>query len=354
MLLSKLDRRVLTTLKESALKRVQPGLRIAVGGNCQSFGIAYAMKLLNVDAIVDLFPMESRSKITGNMLVSALRTYDHAFLQRFDEQRVRKGSWELLDEKLTNVTWYPGLLFAGYHPDSIFVSDRSKGDAFVSGPIGQHHSALALFAHRAGLSPEAALRLFTREVFDTLGYFGVWNAASAQFLEAAAYYSLDLKADFIRWTRRGCFMYSINHPKPHVIFDVARRLLEKAGVASQPVDFDHYAVDDLARDTVFPVYPDVAEHFGIPGSYVFKAPAPVTGALKIGDVWDLLGFICESYRVYAHRGADQLANERVQGWLDDPEICNFLREVGSPGSRRAPAERPTSTPVAKLVPIAST
>jgi hypothetical protein len=353
MLLSKLDRRVLATLKESTLKRVPPGLRIAVGGNCQSFGIAYAMKLLNVDATVDLFPMDRRSKITGNMLVSALRTYDHVFLQPFDEQRVRKGSWELLDEKLTNVTWYPGLLFAGYHPDSIFVSDRAKGDAFVSGPIGQHHSALALFAYRAGLSPEAALRLYNREVFDTLGYFDVWHAASAQFLDAASYYSLDLKADFIRWTRRGCFMYSINHPKPHVIFDVARRLLEKAGVPSQPVDFDHYAVDDLARDTVFPVYPDIAEHFGIAGGYVFKAPEHAAGTLKIGDFWDLLGFICESYRVYSRRDADQLANERVQGWLDDAEISNFLREVGSPASRHAAAERRTPVPLAELVPLAA-
>jgi hypothetical protein len=324
MLLSHFDRRVLATLKDSALKRIKPTPRIAVGGNCQSFGIAYAMKLLNVQATIHRYPMETRSKVSANMLVRALRTYDHVFLQDFDERRLRGGSSGWLRDQLDNATWYPTLLFSGYHPDSIFVSAGPEYGSFVWGPIGQHHSAIALFAYRAGLSPEAALRLYQREVFETLGYFDLWDAATAELFHLAKFYSLDLEGDFIRWTRRGCFMYSINHPKPYVLFDFARRLLEKAGIAFQPIDFDHYALDDFARDTIFPVYPGIGEHYGFPGSYVFKAPE--YARFKIGAVWNLPDFLSESYRVYKRQDSDKLINERVQGWLDSPEISTFLKE----------------------------
>jgi hypothetical protein len=329
MFLSNLDQRVLATLRDSLLKRVKPGLRIAVLGNCHSLDIAYAMKLLNLRATVHRYPIQTKSKITGKMLAGALRTYDHVFLQDFGEGLIPGGSSDLLSRELPNVTKYPTLLFGAYHPDSIFVYDRSKNDAFVWGAIGQHHSAIALFSYRAGLSPEAALRLYNRDVYETLGYFHVWDEASAQLLGLAKSYSLDLSADFLRWARRGCFMFTVNHPKPHVFFDMARLLLDKAGVAQQAVDFNNYALDDLARDVVFPIYPEIAEYFGIPGSYVFKAAQYSPGGLNIGGFWDLPGFVRESYRVYARHNAEDLTNERVRGWLDDPGISTFLKELGS-------------------------
>jgi hypothetical protein len=336
MLLSNLDRRVLATLKQRALGRLKPGLRIAVLGNCQSLDVAYAMKLLNIVATVEQYPIQAKAKITGKMLLSALRTYDHVFLQDFGPEFVRGASSDLLCSEVANVTRYPTLLFAAYHPDSIFIHARSKRDAFLSGPIGQHHSALALFAYRAGLSPQAALRLYDREVFDALGYFDVWISSRAQLLETAKSYGLDLETEFMRWTRRGCFMYAVNHPKPHVSFDLARRLLNKAGIPSEPVDFDNYAVDDLVRDTVFPIYPAIAQHYGIAGSYVFKAPEFFPGGMNIGGFWDLAGFVQQSYRVYARHKADELANERVQGWLDDAQICAFLKEYSRERGSLAP------------------
>jgi hypothetical protein len=59
MLLSSLDRQVLASLRDRVLKRRPPGRRVAVVGNCQSFGIAYAMKLLDLDAAIDRFSVIS-------------------------------------------------------------------------------------------------------------------------------------------------------------------------------------------------------------------------------------------------------------------------------------------------------
>jgi hypothetical protein len=350
MWLSNLDRRVLATLRDRALGRMKPGLRIAVLGNCHSLDIAYAMKLLNVSAIVHRYPVQAKAKISGNMLVRALRTYDHVFLQHFGGELVRGGSSDFLSQHLSNAIVYPTLLFGGYHPDSIFVYDRSKRDAFVWGPIGQHHSAIALFAYRTGLSAEAALRLYEPEVFEMLGYFDLWSAAGVQLLENAKSHALDLQADFLRWTRRGCFMYTINHPKPHVFFDIARHLLDAAGIATEPVDFDTYAIDDLARDVVFPVYPAIADRFGISGSYIFKAAQHSPGGLNLGSFYDLPGFLRQSYRVYARHNANDLANERVQGWLENPEICRLLQEFAAAGGSVASMPKSRQASSSELAP----
>jgi hypothetical protein len=353
MFLSNLDRRVLSTLRDNAVGRVKPGLRIAVLGNCHSLGIAYAMKLLKTGATVHRFPIQIKPKITGNLLIRALQTYDHVFYQDLTKGWLRGVSTDVLEAKLAKPTGYPTLFFGAYHPDSIFVHDRAKSEAFVWGPLGQHHSALALFAYRAGLSAEAALRLYRREVFETLGYFDVWDGARATLLAFAKPYSLDFSADFLRWTRRGCFMYTINHPKPHVFFDVGRRLFDKAGIPYAPVDFDNYALDDLARDAVFPVYPAIAEHYGVPGSYVFKAAQYVPGGLDMGSFWDLAGFVRESYRVYGRHKAENLTNERVQTWLDDPEICGFLQDTASQKRGVAPSLKEKSALVAEPAPTTS-
>jgi hypothetical protein len=349
MFLSNLDRRVLATLKDAAVGRQKRDLRIAVLGNCQSFDVAYAMQLLNVRATVHHYPIQTKAKITGNMLVRALRTYDRVFLQDFGEGLVRGGSSDLLCGELANAIRYPSLLFGAYHPDAIFIHDRSRGDAFVSGPIGQHHSALALFAYRAGFTPESALLLYQREVYQLLGYFDVWEPASTQLLELTRSYGVKLDSDFIGWTRFArCFMYSINHPKAYVLFDLARRLLDHAGISWKPLDFDHYALNDLARDTIFPVYPEIAERFGIAGSYIFKAPKPARGGLNIGTFFDLEAFVRESYCVYARHDGEALTNERVQGWLQDAEVRAFLNELGLQTRRLATGRQGASSP--ELVP----
>lgn len=176
----------------------------------------------------------------------------------------------MLQNELGDAVWFPSLAFSAYHPDLILISDPTRGNQLVNCATGSYHSALALFAYRAGWPAEAALRLYRREVFAALGYFQVWRGAAEALLDQGRQFGLDLSADFLRWANRGCFMYSINHPKPHVLYDIARKLLRGVGLTSEPIDFDTYAVDDIVRGYVFPVYPEIAEFYGVSGSYIFK------------------------------------------------------------------------------------
>jgi hypothetical protein len=176
------------------------------------------------------------------------------------------------------------------------------------------------------LPVEAALRLFNREVFEAVGYFDVWNGATQALLQDGQRFSLDFREDLLRWSRRGCFMYTSIHPKPFVFFDFARQLMQKAGVPLKAVNFDDYAVDDLVRGAVYPVYPEIAEFYGIQGSYVFKG-AHFSFGTGLGEFWNLREFVTDCYRTYAKYQPEQLANDRVQGWLDDAEISGFLRDA---------------------------
>jgi Polysaccharide biosynthesis enzyme WcbI len=87
-----------------------------------------------------------------------------------------------------------------------------------------------------------------------LGYFDMWVPACAGLLAHAKATGTDLSQDLLRWTRRGCFMYTVNHPKAYVLFDVASALLARAELSALEVDSDDYALDPLANEYVSPVY----------------------------------------------------------------------------------------------------
>jgi Polysaccharide biosynthesis enzyme WcbI len=333
MLLSALDRQVIASWRDRALRRHASGPRIAVVGNCQSFGVAYAMQLLDLEAEIARFSIVSKSWTDMRTLARTLATYDHVFAQDFAPGYLRGGVSAVLQNELGEAVWFPSLAFSAYHPDLILISDPTRGNQLVNCATGPYHSALAFFGYRAGLPPEAALRLFRREVFAALGYFEVWEGAAEALLEQGRQFGLDLGADFLRWARRGCFMYSINHPKPYVLYDIARRLLRGVGRPAEPVDFDTYAVDDIVRGYVFPVYPEIAELYGSSGSYIFKA-SHYRLSKGLGKFWDLPGYLRDCYRIYAEHPPEQLVNERVQGWLDDADTSKLLRDfaagAGSP------------------------
>jgi hypothetical protein len=334
MLVSSLDRQVIGSWRNRALKRRPSGPRIAVVGPCQSFGVAYAMKVLDLGAEVDRFAVISKSWTNVKTLARMLESYDYVFAQEFAPGYLRGGGSDALRSELRKATWFPSLVFTAYHPDLVLVFDPTKGNKLVHCPTGPYHSALVLFAYRAGLPLEAALGLFDRRMFEALGYLDVWQSASEALLEQGRQFGLDLSADLLRWARRGCFMYSINHPKPYVMYDVARHLLRQVGRPSDPIDFDSYAVDDIVRGYVFPVYPEIAEFYGISGTYIFKT-SHYQLSKHLGRFWDLRGYVQDCYRIYAQHRPQQLSNDRVQAWLDDAGTSKLLRDFAAAPARAA-------------------
>ena len=300
------------------------GPRLAVVGNCQSYGIAYGMKVLAPSAQVDHYSVVHKTLANIDWLAKTLERYDHVFMQNFPPGIVKGGDWENLHARLTNVTRMPSMVFAAFHPDLIYLLDATRGHKTLNGPLRPYHSALAVFAFRVGLPLQEANALFNDNVFATVGYYDLWNASARELVEAAkSYFGFDFSSDLLSWSRRGVFMYSIVHPKPFVLATVARRLLETAGIAIENENFDDYAIDDLARSEIFPVYPEIAARLGVHGGYLFKR-GNYHISNGVGEFLTLPQFLAESYAVYKRARPEQIAHERVDGWISDAALSSRL------------------------------
>jgi hypothetical protein len=124
-------------------------------------------------------------------------------------------------------------------------------------------------------------------------------------------------------------MHSINHTKLYVVADLARGLLTRAGVPFEECDLDAFLPDDLGGQGSWPVYPEIAQHYGIPGSALFfKAETRRSGPAR---TMSRAEFVAASYANYDRRARHLLVSQRVQGWRDDAPTVEFLREAAGRG-----------------------
>ncbi|MBI5012625.1 MAG: hypothetical protein HZC06_07815, partial [Methylocystis sp.] len=333
-MLTQVDRQILKSWRQYAIEpriakftgRVMrnTGPRIAIVGNCQSFGIAYAMKVLDPSATVDHFSMIARARSTMGLFAKTLETYDYVFSHDFLDGHVRGGGSEELRQRLPKTMIFPAITFAAFHPDLVYIHDSSRLHGFVAGPIGAYHSAIGLFAYRKGLSLEMANALFNENVFDALGYLDMWNDASRELLDAARdSYGVDLSAELMNWSRRGVFMYSTVHPMSFVLFDLSKKLFDKVGLKPRAVNFNYYDIHDLARSEIFPIYPAIAKRFGAQGGYMFKLQNHHIST-GVGDFLNLPQFLASCYTSYSAHDLSKLSNARVDAWLADEATSGLL------------------------------
>ena len=219
-------------------------------------------------------------------------------------------------------------MFSAFHPDMVYAGQVEDLSALklARSPMGQYHSAIALCAHRLGLTPAQAGRLFREDVFRSLGYLDQWEPAVRETLAGGVGIGFGLEREMSRWGRRGAFMHVINHPKAFVVGDIARRLLTESGLAPEPVEIEDYLGDELARDVVWPVYPPVAEIYGITGSYLFKTK-PRGDAFP--TLYDLPGFLAASFALYDAADPGSLGCARVDAWIAAPEIVALFRAAAA-------------------------
>jgi hypothetical protein len=339
-MLSQIDRQIIRSWYHHLVEPRLPSLlrkgprltgpRIAVIGNCQAFGVAYAMKLLDPTARVSHFSAIGKTLADMKLVAKTLATYDYVFCHEFHPGHVRGGGSADLCAMLDKVIMFPAITFAAFHPDLVYLLDETRGHAPTIGPVGPYHSALAVFAFRRGMSVAEARALFNRNVFEAVGYFDVWNAAAEELIESTKRkYDLDLGPELANWSRRGVFMYSLVHPKPFVLFDLAKKLMAREGLPTPPIYNDYYAIDDLGRAEIFPVYPPIGEWYGVQGSYVFKLENYHLSS-EIGDFVTLPYYLAECFETYRRCKPSQLTHPRIEAWLDDPaavgQIVTLARE----------------------------
>ena len=147
------------------------GPRIAVVGTCQSFSVAYAIKLLRPEAKVDHFPVMSRSHAPLETFIKTLKTYDYVLLNDFPRGFIPGGGSSELRDRLRKTFVVPTITFSAFHPDSISVGDDEVRSP-IFGPLGPYHSAC-----RSKKPTRCSIAMFSR--LSDISTFGTTPAPSS-------------------------------------------------------------------------------------------------------------------------------------------------------------------------------
>jgi hypothetical protein len=189
-------------------------------------------------------------------------------LERFDRILISPRTRGFIPPEVAaqgNVVLVPQVVFQGYHPDLCYLTHSGP---LAQGLLGPYHSAIAYAAWRAGYDLPGTLALYRADIYEALGFHDAWASSRDTMLATFREHGLELAEAFVRWSRSGIFMHSLNHPKIGVFMDIARAVLHSLGY--QVRESGVVPPDFLVRGPVFPVYPEIGARLGVAGSYQFK------------------------------------------------------------------------------------
>lgn len=234
--------------------------RWLVVSNCQTHGIANSLQALAPDVEVKgMYPHSfNNAPIRNNR---ALGQFDVLFISGGIEALMPRARLERIPKHVA-LPWFS---FRAYHPDLVYA--QCAGKTFKS-PADDYHSGIALAAYRKGLSLADTRRLFTGRTYEACGLFGWWPAERDRMVVHLEQIGIDIARQIRRWGRDEAFMYSNNHPRIRVLFDIAAQLIRKTG--REPLQGATMPHDNLAFAGGFAVYPEIGESLGVPGAYLFK------------------------------------------------------------------------------------
>jgi hypothetical protein len=297
-------------------------MKVSVLGNCQIAGIAKCMRVMNPHLEVETLDLASVGRDVDRVR-DRMRANDVIFLLTL----ARKRYPELFSEVSDRILLFPRIFFPAYHPDIAYL--YSSGN-LVGTPIGDYNSKLTLAGFLKGLTPRETAKLFNRDVFRNVGYLDTWDFSLANLRREARETKLNLDDAPLKWSKSGCFMHSINHPKLHVLADLARTMLMAGGLEVRTSNPENYVQDDLKRGPIWPVYPEIAAGFGIEGDYCFKTTANDPDP----KILDLSEFVERSFAVYANLPLNSLETDH----LDMKGFCDavFGQARPKPVNKSAP------------------
>lgn len=194
----------------------------------------------------------------------------------------------------SRVLRYPRVVFAGFHPDCAYAWRRDGGGS-VSSPFG-YHSAIAVEAFRRGYNVDETIALFNEEVFDALGYFDYY-APSVHALEDECERAGLPRDIFPRKWLGLPFMYSINHPRMYVAWDLVEHILRRADYELPAIDRERGQHDSFFPGPIWPIYPEIARRLGVAGSYLFMPPTDYRPGAE-HELYTLRQFVEKCFEYY--------------------------------------------------------
>ena len=294
-------------------------MKIAIFGSCQVGGISRCLRAMAPKCEVFATNLGVHPNLGGSIEVA--KNCDVIIYQtHFRELLNESGVLDSLKDKyiLSCPTWY----FPAFHPDLVYIG-TSKGVA--KSPMSDYQSSIIFYAWTKGLSVDHTEALFCEPIFEHLGFFNFWETSKQALLSDMSKSSLDLEGAFDRWAARGCFAYSVNHPKLFVLSSIAEAILGKLGISPTPLPSrPEECLPDELSSLVWPVYPAIAVRLGLKGNYVFKVSNELCLTLR--------EYIEGSFKCYNTYSYEELHCSRI---IEQSHLYRDIEEIAASMKRKS-------------------
>lgn len=311
-------------------------MKLAVIGNCQWVGVTRCLR--TVTGLQDIVG------INGELLESApasvlpdIEAAEIVFVQTGNCDTLLAG---LAPDQAARALRFPRITFGAFHPDMCVV--RSD-EAIAQTPLGNNNSRITFAAFKKGLSAQDTVALFNARVFAGLSYFEWWDRSKKGLDKEFEQSDVETTGLLARWTRAGCFMHSTNHPKLHVLADVACAIADHVKLPVSTRRPDAYVHDSLKDAPVWPIYPEIAAGLGLEGDYCFK-----TGVAQEQRILSLPDFVEGSFEAYRARSALYVPNMDIDAFADRMLAAAEARTA--PSAQVSSPKRASKSPYANLHP----
>jgi hypothetical protein len=172
--------------------------------------------------------------------------------------------------------------------------------------LGHYHSKISLWAYLNNIAISDTLKLFSTHTYECLGYFQKYSDAIQGLRNSILAVDLDVTLfdEFVYHSES--FMHTFNHPKLKVLSAVAQSVCLQLEITPEII---HSEIPLVVRDVLFesgpiyPIYPEIADFFGITGTYSSRRAD--------GRVLSLKEFVEESFEIYSKVSLDQFSQESL-------------------------------------------
>jgi hypothetical protein len=207
-----------------------------------------------------------------------------------------------------DVLFISNIWFDGYFPDIVTLGDAHGR---LDGPLAQYRSRIAMFGFMSGWSLERTVRAFSPETYEAAGYFSNWTGSVSRLAGSDETVDIRFNDTLANLVRDRLCMYVLNHPTPMVFHRWAMQIsdgLERLAIAKgrRWTPAEALVPAYFTGTSTFPVYPELAERFGLGfgGSYYFRAPGTSSDS-----VLTLPEFVEREFASFAEQGRERLAAE---------------------------------------------
>lgn len=257
-------------------------------GGCQIVGLANCLSIICMHVkieICDVHKFRSNTKYWK----SRARDFQQIIVDPNFTDIIKQLNFEM-------ITFIPAFQFKSFHPDSTYL--LSQDEDIIKSPAGDYHSIIIFVAFKSGIPENMVKNFFNIDIYNKIGFLKTWDAEKLFLLDSFNMHGWDLQEDFIKWVRMGLFMHSGNHPRIDVIYDIALKIAKKITIGAV-IDSRIVPHDNLLIGEVFPIYPEIADYYGISsGSYFFKSRG-------YEQIFTLDEFIAKSYAMYKKFDVDK-------------------------------------------------